>query len=382
VLAELTIELDRVDRSEEALEVLRRSEPWLVEVIRARLGQSVFVAEALLPFANAATRANDAALAERLRREAVRLLTLDRTEIETSHLLAPVAARVIRAIGDEASARWLAGLKGDARLGLDFDELERLRTADDPAWETLFDSLEERVENLGPSYQAHAATVLRRCGLPRAAFRHWLRTPRHLDADLLIALWREELEKPYQDLIDHVRRAWINGMSDWSGVGVAVELAIARAEAGDAEGARLSAQWARDLAEANAAEEEDAECAIWSLSHLLPLEMRLGEEARAREVLSRCRTILAAQPARSKIRSTTLLSLSDDCREAGFYDLALEFASMEKDEKARFLLQKQVARASRSLSIARGILDSLSEPLQRLDLILSVSRVLHSASGA
>jgi hypothetical protein len=280
---------------------------------------------------------------------------------------------------DSVTLQWLDGLGGDARLVLDFDKLRHLKEQGDPAWEALFDALEERVEDLGPRYHDQVYRALLRCGLARAAYRHWSRTTLHLDKALLSSLWSEGLERQYGSMVDSVQREWVESPPrDWTSVGTAADLAIARKEAGDNEGALASANVARDLAEENAMSVMKSamppEVAVWSLAHLIPLAVKLGDEPTARSVLQRCLQLLDAPVPEGVSRSwrdsrvTTLLSLHKACEAAGWDEEAIRFAG---GDSTRVWHQLAIAVKSSSwLSATRSLFESVPEPRKRLGLAL------------
>jgi hypothetical protein len=377
LLAELILELARANRSAEALARLQRLEPSLVACVTERLGHPAFVAEQLLPFI---ALEGDAALAARLLDEVRRLLMTGRDD---DHVLALL--RVARTIDHGPTLAWLAALKGEPRLLLDLAELERLKSANDPAWERAFDLLEARLDDPARTEREHGHIygALLRCGLTRAAHRHWAQAGAPLNAQLLAALWTEGPQRTYRDAVERIRTRWVESSPrDWTWVGTAVDLALAQKEAGDLDGALVSASGARALAEENATRVVDLglppAVAIWSLANLFALEVSFGHEPAARQLFARCQQLLdAPMPANAgkswrqpSTRTTTLLSFSKGCERAGWYDEALALARLEKDPKIRLSLQRNAA--SRSPPAARALIGSLTDPLQRLELALAV----------
>ncbi len=381
LVAELVLARARAGHLTEATEQLRGVAPWLTASLIEWHQRSVTAADALLPYVEVAEQGQDAPLAATLRGEALRLCRAARSDVLEVPFFAEGVMRVARALGDAPTCQWLDALGGDARLSLDFDRLEQLKASGDTAWEPLFDSLEERVEDLGAKYQEYAYRALLRCGLPRAAHRHWSRTSLHLDGALLAALWREELLTQYRSMVDSVQRTWVESPPrDWTWVGTAVDLAIARHEAGDTEGARVSAKLARDLAEENvlratgSGSASPPEVATWSLAHLIPLEYKLGSEAAARRVLERARALLEGPvPAKASrkwndVRVTTLGSLAEACAAVGWIEEAIAFT---EDNATRTRYRLKVLCESGSLPAVQALFESVASPRERLTLALT-----------
>src|SRR5262249_14058192 len=138
-------------------------------------------------------------------------------------------ATFAEAAGDLATSRWLETLTGAARDSLDFVRLERLKAKGDAAWESLFDALQDRGAKFDSVAHSRASDAYLQADLPRPAFRHWEETPRQLHARLLSALWKAELTSAYASAVDSIRTRWIESPPrDWTWVGTAVELALAR----------------------------------------------------------------------------------------------------------------------------------------------------------
>ncbi len=395
-LADLVLELDRGGRTSDAILQLRAITPWIAASATERLGRAAFAAEHVAPLLDIAERGRDRSLVAAVRKELAGLCAVARTEIVDVPSLAAVVWRVARTTGDEPTSKWLAGATGEAKLAIDLARLQVLKEAGDPEWEQLFESLEERFENLGSAYQDQAYRGLFRCGLTRAAHRHWARGAGHLDARLLAALWRENLDRPYRIMLDVVRTRWIDTPPrDWSNVSTAVDLAMARRDAGDVDGSIDSAKVARALAEENAATVRDpestmsAEVAVWSLAPLIPMEKKFGDESRARELYADCRAMIdAPEPSnvgrtwrKKAVRRTTIISLSRALRGAGWYGEAFALARSEESTQMsdRHRTEMSIAAECGDRVLARSVMASLDDPRLRLELALAVCRACKPA---
>jgi hypothetical protein len=361
---DLITELSRGSRIAEAAGRLRVLEPELFALVRARFNEAKLQADTLARFASVAERGGDAPLARRLTAEIARLSSENR--LPADQFADP--------------------------LRLDLARLEVLRRAEDPAWEPLFDALEERLESSPSQDHSCAAQALLRCGLPRAAYRHWARGGKQVDTKLVIALWQQDLKKESRAVVDHLVGHWLSALpNDWSSLGIVVALAIAQAQAGDDVGARASASVARRVAEESAASVlatgsgMPPEVAIWHLAKLLPLEIHVAsDEVAALAWLARCEDLLAT-PRRARTpwegrnsakstRVTTLSSLSEGCRKAGWYERAFDIGTRQKAAMDRWRDQLDAVRESGSPDLARRLLEGLADPRDHLDFALTVCR--------
>ena len=379
LVAELVLALASCGRIADATDRLRPVAPWLAGSLAEWSNRSVWAAGALLPYVALAELGGDADVSARLRSELLTLCRAARRDVTEVPSLAVDLMHVAHAMHDEVTSRWLNGLEGDARLALDSCKLGQLKAKGDSSWEALFDAVEARVEDLGPKYQEQTYRALLRCGLARAAYRHWSRTDLHLDATLLAALWSEGLERQYQTMVDSVQRRWVESPPrDWTWVGTAVALAIAREDAGDSEGALASAMVARDLAEENVSSVMQSaippEVAIWSLAKLIPLATRLGDESAAQGLLQRCLSLLEAPMPEGVARSwrnsreTTHAALHEAFTAAGWDEEAMRFAG---NDKTRLRHQLAIALNKGNGPVAtRALFESIPHPRKRLGLAL------------
>jgi hypothetical protein len=377
LLMKIAWELDRADRSGEALSVFHMA-PSPVDAVRATSGMAVFAAEALLPFIDLAERAGDSALAAGLLSSAKTLLREERETIEDTLGPARSVARVSERVGDKETARWLGSLSGMAGLTLALQQLEDLRRASDPQWELLFDQIEERLEsNENQRVHHYAAKAFLRCDLGRAAYRHWARGGKWIDTDLLAALWRADFESGYRSVVENLCVHWANG--DWSAVSTLVDVALTQAFAGDSAGAERTASEAHRVAEDGAREILESargrppEVAVWSLAHLIPLDVGRAQESRATETLARCRALLKAKApgpvgkSWRRSRETTMISLVQSCSEAGWAKASLEFGA------GSYSLAQALCMESSSGELRRWA-DLLPAPRERLEFLLNVCR--------
>ncbi len=366
--AELIAALLRGGRIADAVERARLLAPRLTELASFNDARS---AEAMVPLVRAAIDGGDDELAASLKKEFSRLLVGGSREDWVT------SARAAEAIGERGIMDRLPPPDKGSQLCLDLLALEELRRKHDPAWEPLFDSLEERLEWSGSNEHFRAFLSYLPCGLVRAAYRHWLRGGKPASTDLVEALWRDELGQQYRSVVESAHRGAEDG--DWNAVTSLAALAKAQLRAGDPDGALASAELARRVAEAGVvgvlaipttmsaktrkrAAPESPAIGIWYLAPLIPLELALGDEVAARAVLARCESLLeqnavasAPRADRDQGRVTALISLESACVEARWFDEALRFARLQGDGS-----EASVAFQSGSPELARSVFEELS----------------------